>query len=248
MGGLLPLAAVVKGLEIEDLNAIVQYLTSQIIKLGVQIRTGHSLDVSLVEKIKPDVVILATGGIPKNPNIPGIDKKIVIKSADLHLKLKIYLRLFGPKTLRWLTKFWMPIGKRVVIIGGEIQGCEVAEFLVKRGRTVTIVDTADGLGKGMVELTRARLFKWFDKKKVNMIANVKYEEITANGLIISYDSGEKRLLEADTIITALPLMPNKGLFTAIQEKVPETYLIGDSREPGLIIDAIAEGFRISNSI
>ena len=41
----------------------------------------------------------------------------------------------------------MPIGKKVVIIGGGIQGCELAEFLVKRNRKVTIVDSAETLGE-----------------------------------------------------------------------------------------------------
>ena len=40
----------------------------------------------------------------------------------------------------------------MVIIGGGKQGCELAEFLVKRGRKVTIVDTADVLGYGILLL------------------------------------------------------------------------------------------------
>ena len=95
------------------------------------------------------MVILATGGIPTVPEIPGINRRNVVSSSDLHRRLKIYLRFLGPRVLRWLTRFWMPIGKKVVIIGGAIQGCELAEFLVKRGRKVTIVDTAETLGDGI---------------------------------------------------------------------------------------------------
>ena len=32
----------------------------------------------------------------------------------------------------------MPMGKNVVVIGGAIQGCELAEFLAKRGRKVSL--------------------------------------------------------------------------------------------------------------
>ena len=56
LGGLLPLAALVKGLEIEDLPAIVRYLKRQITKLGVKTRLGKEVTPSVIEEIKPDVV------------------------------------------------------------------------------------------------------------------------------------------------------------------------------------------------
>jgi len=138
MGGLLPLASMIKGFEIEDLRLLVRYLINQVSKLGVEIRLGKEFTPSTIEKTRPDVVILATGGIPTLPQIPGIHNRNVVSSAVIHKMLKPLLNILGPRTLRWLTKIWMPIGKSVVIIGGAIQGCELAEFLVKRRRHVTI--------------------------------------------------------------------------------------------------------------
>jgi NADPH-dependent 2,4-dienoyl-CoA reductase/sulfur reductase-like enzyme len=86
------------------------------------------------------------------PQIKGIENRKVLGGAKLHHSLKTFSRFFGPHLLRWLTRFWMPVGKKVVIIGGGIQGCELAEFLTWRGRQVTIVDTDDVLGKGMVDV------------------------------------------------------------------------------------------------
>ena len=53
---------------------------------------------------------------------------------------KTGLRFFSPFTLRSLTNYYMPIGQKVVVIGGQIQGIEVAEFFVHRHKDVTIVD------------------------------------------------------------------------------------------------------------
>ena len=147
LGGLLPIAALVKGTEIENLPAIVRYLKRQITGLGVKIELGKEVNLSVIEKIKPDVVILAAGGIPTLPEITGINGPNVITGAALHRQLRSYLRFMRPQTLRWLTRFYLPIGKRVVIIGGAIQGCELGEFLTKRGRKVT-VDTKEALGEG----------------------------------------------------------------------------------------------------
>ena len=134
LGGLIPLAAMVKGLEIEDLPAIIRYLKGQITKLGVTIKLGKEVTSSLIQELKPDVVLVAAGGIPQVPDIPGIDRRNVVKNTDLHRMLEFFIKFFGPKYLRMLTRLWMPLGKKVVIIGGSIQGCELAEFLVKRGR------------------------------------------------------------------------------------------------------------------
>ncbi len=248
LGGLLPMAAMVKGTEIEDLPAIVRYLERQITGLGVKIRLGEKLSPSVIEEIKPDVVIVAAGGVPTVPGIPGIYKRQVISNADLHRKLNFFLRFLRPGALRWLTRFWMPIGKRVVVIGGGIQGCELAEFLTRRGRKVTIVDTADTMGEGMVDALMSHLFMWFQKKAVTMLSGVKYEEITDKGLTIITREGEKQTIETDSIVPILPLLSNTELLNSLEGKVPEIYAVGDCREPLLIVDAIADGARTARDI
>lgn len=143
----------------------------------------------------------------------------------------------------------MPVGKRVVIIGGGIQGCELGEFLSRRNRKVTIVDTADSLGYGMVDVLQAHLFLWFKKRGVNLISGVKeYVEISAKGLTIINKEGQEITIEADSIIPAMPLKPNMELFKSLEGKVQEIYAVGDCKEPLLIADAIGEGSRIARSI
>ena len=248
LGGLLLLAAMVKGSHPEDLPAIVHYLERQLTRLGVKIKRGKEADLSEIEKAKPDVVILATGGTPTLPQISGIERPNVISGAALHGKMKSFLRFFGPHTLRWLSKFSMPIGKRVVIIGGAIQGCELGEFLTKRGRKVTIVEAGDTLGEGMVDVLLGHLMMWFQKKGVTLMTGVKYVEITDRGLTVTTKEGRRKMIEADTIVPALPLRSNTGLLKSLEGRVPEMYAVGDCREPLLIVDAIAEGSRIARTI
>ena len=249
LGGLMPLAAIVKGSHPEDIPTIIRYLENQMTKLGVEVRLGKEADVSTIERIKPDVVFLATGGDSVVPTIPGIDGPNVVSGAALHNQLKFFLRFMGPKALRWLTKFHMPIGKRVVIIGGSIQGCELAEFLTKRGKKVTIVDQAEITGKGLVGIMQEYLFTWFDKKGVIRIGGIKeYVGITGEGLSIINREGEKETLGADTIVPALSLIPNAAMVDKIKNMVPEVYAIGDCQEPSLIVDAIGTGLRTAITV
>ena len=48
--------------------------------------------------------------------------------------------------LRFLSKIWMPISKKIVIIGGDLVGLELAEFLVERGRSVVVLEPGSSLG------------------------------------------------------------------------------------------------------
>jgi 2,4-dienoyl-CoA reductase (NADPH2) len=250
LGGLLPLASLVKGLEVEDLPAIVRYLKTQITRLGCKISLGKEVTPALIEEVKPDVVVLATGGAPAIPDIPGIDLPKVITSTELHRRAKTPLKLFGPRFLRWLTRFYLPVGKRVVVMGGLMEGCETAEFLVKRGRKVTMLETSDRLATGIPEGYIERIIPWLEEKGVVILSGIKYERVTDNGLDIVTADGKIRTIEADNILIAMPPCPNNDLFQALEKKVPEVCVIGSANgeESKLIVDAIAEGRRIGCTI
>jgi 2,4-dienoyl-CoA reductase (NADPH2) len=249
LGGSMVLAAIVKGFDREDILGLVRYLKTQLTKLGVDVRLGKGVNRAVVEEVKPDVLVIAAGGTHDIPQIAGINGRNVVTSQALHQKLKGFLRFFSPRVLRWLTNFWMPIGKKVVIIGGNIQGCQTAELLVRRGRKVTIVDTAKEMGDGLLEVfIKPHLLGWLEAKGVAMMSGVRYEEITDKGLTVTTKEGKKQTFKADTIVTSLPLLPNTGLLKSLEGSAPEVYAIGDGKEPHLIVDAIAAGSRLARAI
>jgi 2,4-dienoyl-CoA reductase (NADPH2) len=248
LGGLMPLAALVKGHEGDFLEEFIRYFQRQLTELNVDVRFGQEADPALVSQLAPDVVVVASGGVLGVPDIPGIDRKIVVSGPKLHSMLKFYLRFFRPKTLGSITRLWMPVGKHVIIIGGGLHGCELAEFLVKRGRKITIVESAETLGEGVPERKKHSLFRWLNKKGVRMIAGVKYQEITDTGIIIETREGERQTLEADTIIPAISLKPDNRLVKSLEGKVPELYAIGDCNQAGVIIDATDAAYRLANTL
>ena len=248
LGGLIPLASMVKELEIDDLLNLVRYFTTEMASEGVNVALGQEVGVKEIAEFKPDALVLAAGAVYNTFDIPGSHRRNVVSSSKLHQQLKFYLRIFGPKTLQKLTKLWMPIGKRVVIVGGAIHGCELAEFLIKRGREVTIVHSDKSLGEGIPFEDLLRFFPWLERKGIPTFIEVKYEEVTEKGLVITTKEGEKKTLEADTVIVTLPFLPNTEVIKRLEGKIPETYTIGSCMQPGLIVNAIADGARIGHQI
>jgi 2,4-dienoyl-CoA reductase (NADPH2) len=249
LGGLLPVASLVKNPELENLQDIINYLSDQINRLGVDLKIGKKFDATTAAKEKPDVIITAVGGRAILPDIPGVEGKNVIGLPQLHEMMKKYLRYLKPGAIRSMTKLWMPIGKKVVIIGGGLHGGELAEFLVKAGREVTMVDRADTLQDARMPMVlRVRLSNWLSRHGVTMLTGVKYEGITAKGLTVTTKEGQQRTIEADTVIPVVPLAPNKELAESLKGKVPEVYAIGNCSQDGLIIDAIADGYRVAREV
>ena len=112
-----------------------------------------------------------------------------------------------------------------------------------------MVESSEVLGDGMVDAMLAYLMIWFKKKGVTLISGVKeFVEITQKGLTIVTAEGRKQTIEADSIVTALPLTPNDELLESLKAEVPEVYAIGDCGKPLLIADAIGTGLRTAREV
>ncbi len=244
LGGLLPLAAMIKGTALFDLLDLVKYLEGQVIKLGVKISLGKEYSPQINKRVNPDTVVVATGGGFDNLKIPGSDRKNVLTSKEFHRRIQLPLKLFGPRFLGALTKIWLPVGKRVVIVGGGIQGCQIAEFLIKRGRRITIAEMSNQVGTGIPELVRPMLLSWLVEKGTTILTGVTYKEINSEGLMVAEKEGRNQTIQADTILMAMPSKPNVDLHEALSLDVPEIYMAGDCKDPRLTMDAIADGYTV----
>ncbi len=246
LGGQVRIARLVKGDSVEDLPGLIRYYENQLRKLGVRLRTGREFRPSLLAKTRPDALILACGGMPAGIDIRGINGRNVLDSLALHRKVKPYLRFISPEMLNALTKYWLPVGKRVVIIGGQIQGCETAEFLVKRGRQVTVIESGDQLGTGIPAIGKTRLLAWLREKGTRFITGAQVDSITHQGVVV-FIGGKKESIPADTVLPIIPFVAG-SVVQQYKEKVAEVYAVGDYREPHLILEAIADGLRTARTI
>ena len=76
----------------------------------------------------------------------------------------------------------------------------------------------------------------------------KYVEITDKGLTVINKEDQRMTIEADSIVTAIPFKPNIEDPIALKGKVLEIYAVGDCNQPQLIVDAIADGYRVARSL
>ncbi len=213
----------------QDYRNLINYLSTQIKKLGVTIEFGKEATPQLIREIKPEVVFVATGSTPIIPEIPGVEKEKVVTAADL---------LLGRKEA----------GQSVVVIGGGLVGCETALYLGQQGKKLTIVEVLHRVMRDMFGTNRIHLLKLLADANVEILTDTKVLEITDEGIAIADKDGRKSTLEADTVVLAVGLKSDGRLFEALKDKVPEAYAIGDCVEPRKVINAIWEGFRTARLI
>ncbi|GAJ14794.1 unnamed protein product [marine sediment metagenome] len=86
------------------------------------------------------------------------------------------------------------------------------------------------------------------EKGVTLIPGVKYNEVTPAGLLVTTKEGERKTIEADTIVLAAGAISDRKLYDEIKGKLPEIHFVGDCAEPRTIREAIADGYRIGLEI
>jgi NADPH-dependent 2,4-dienoyl-CoA reductase/sulfur reductase-like enzyme len=203
------------------LREFITYLQGQLAKLPINILVEHPFSPSLLEKDKPDVVILATGSQPLLPDLPGI------KEAKT---FSVWEALSQPQLL----------GSRILIVGGGGIGAEVADYLSERGQKVTLIEMREGLALDLVVHLQHFLNLRLKSKGVQILTSTKAVRFTPDGLWVEDQQGLKKLTGYDAIVIAMGARPQNELAPILKDKVPEVYIIGDAVKPREVMEAILE--------
>ena len=200
-----------------------RYLETRLNRQGVAIELQRDATVEAIMEEKPDVVVLATGARAALPDIPGLDECTPVTAGAV---------LDGSAKT----------GKRVVVIGGELVGCETAEYLAERGRSVTVTRRGKEMATRVGPSLRQFFLERLQQKGVVLLPGVRYEEARPGALVVGTPDGRMRTLEADTLVLAAGSVPDISLYEGLKGKVAELYIVGDCVEPRALGDAVREGY------
>ncbi|HET8611576.1 MAG TPA: FAD-dependent oxidoreductase, partial [Sphingomonas sp.] len=229
---------------------LLEWLKRQLAASGAEVRLNTLATPDLLRRLKPDAVIVATGARRAMPPIPGADmpnvlsgddmRKLMLGESSPELKRKtgVITRLatrLGAATgltanldiVRKATRRWMPIGHHVVIVGGELVGLELAEFLVERGRTVTVVDEAPRFGAGLTVVRRMRLLDELREHGVAMFPKAAGIRIEAEVVTFADAEGSAQRVRADHVIVAQGATGDETLADALRAEGFTVHAIGD---------------------
>ncbi|WP_311269559.1 FAD-dependent oxidoreductase [Sphingobium sp. WCS2017Hpa-17] len=243
---------------------IVYWLRRQVSEASnIEIRLNTRITPDLLDEIRPDEVVVATGARRQMPPIPGSDRDFVFSGDDMRnlvlgqnleslaektdWKTRLAMKL-GAKTgvtsklgaLRAGSRVWMPIGKRVVIIGGELVGLELAEFLALRGRKVTVLEESSRVGKGLQLVRRFRVVDECHHLGVALNTNISDVAVGDHDVSYANETGQRRTIAADTVIVARGATGDESLADQIRAAGYKVSTVGDCRGVGYIEGAMRD--------
>ncbi len=202
---------------------VVSLDTSEKKAIARNLRTGAQ------ETYPYDKCIIAVGASPVIPDLPGLNLPgvFVMRSPDDAIETRDYIQ-------------WEE-AKRAVVVGGGFIGLEVAENLLERGLSVTVIDMAPQIMPGfdveMADYARRHL----EKRGIRVMTSTKLLEVEGDGKAEGVNT-DKGLLPADLVVLSIGIRPNtqflqdtgiemfKGTILVDEQlatSLPDVYAAGD---------------------
>lgn len=267
LGGTLFFAA----LAYPENGKLMDYLVEQIKQLPIDVKLSTEADAALVALLKPDTIVVATGARRAAPVIKGVEQKHVwsgdelrrlmtgdradeIAKAKLSLAERAMFKAGGmlrvtdsTQALQSLSKLWMPLGKQVVIVGGGLVGLELAEFLLARGRQVTVLEPGNRAGR---ELSIVRRWRVLDAVTSHGTLKLKatVQEITRDAVLWTDADGVAQRASADSVVLAIGAEADDRVATALAASGVPVQRIGDCAGVNYIEGAMHEGNRAGREV
>jgi 2,4-dienoyl-CoA reductase-like NADH-dependent reductase (Old Yellow Enzyme family)/thioredoxin reductase len=205
----------------EDTKKLTEVLIRRVHKRPIKIMMDTEVTSEIVKEISPDVLIAAVGAEPFIPGIPGIKNKNVVVAASMYDE--------------------DAIGKKVVVIGGGLVGCEEGLHLAHLGKDVTILEMLEKAAPEAPYLHWLGLMRELEKS-AKLETRVKCTRITEGGVFAVNEKREERFYEADTILLAVGLRPRTEMVESLRDCAPDCVVIGDCLQPATVMEAIHMGY------
>lgn len=213
----------------EDDIALADWYTNELNRLGVHVHLNTELNEEEIKTMDYDTVILATGSKPKVFSLG--DDSHTYTAEQVLLKQK-------------------DAGKKTVVVGGGLVGCETALWLAQNGIHVTIVETLDkvmAVNGPLCAANKEMLEALLPFNGVEIITGAKVTEFANGEVKVDTKEGSKTIM-SDSVILSVGYKEENTLYNNLQFDIPDLYLLGDAKKVSNIMYAIWDAFEVANHI
>ena len=213
---------------------LTEAIRSMIVKCqlaGVDLRCGVEADEMLLRSLAPDAIILATGSTPLILPIPGLSDCGYVTAQDM---------LDGKAQM----------GKRILVVGGGMVGCEAAEYLAERGHQVAVIEMKDVIAADVTPENRRYMFENFEENHVLLRPGAKVTQFYTDGVDYALADGTAGSLRGyDNIVLAMGSRSNTALKETAEKVAGQVLVIGEAaKAPGNAVLATGDALEAALKI
>ncbi len=180
-----------------DLTGAMVYTEREVIALDPEGKkaVAKNLRTGAEETYEYDACVIATGASPVVPPLPGMSLPgvFVMRTPDDAIEARDYMEKNGVK--------------RAVVAGGGFIGLEVAENLLAKGISVTVIDMADQIMPGFDREMADFAARHLEKKGIRVLTSTRLEGVAGSRRAEGVQT-DRGLLPADLVILSLGIRPN----------------------------------------
>ncbi|WP_380875924.1 hypothetical protein ACFB49_06580 [Sphingomonas sp. DBB INV C78] len=250
---------------------LLDWLIREVEAADIDARLNTEATVETVRALGIDEIVVASGARRDLCRLPGDDLPHVLNGDDLRRLMLGEAPAPGRKKLGWsaraaaklasatgatalpsvvraATKTWMPLGDEIVIVGGDLVGLELAEFLAHRGRRVTIIDEAAKFGRGLQVVRRWRILDELRDAGVNFHPSVRNIQIGKDAVRAESVEGANLEWRADNVLVAKGAGSDDRLAEAFRAGGFTPHIIGDAGGIGFVEGAMRSAATVARTL
>lgn len=203
----------------------VQYLINEMDRLNIDIRLNSEASVGLIKLMKPDVVLLATGGTPRVPDFEGLELPHVSNYRNVKVENSIFT------------------GQKIAVIGSGMVCHSTSRRLSEQENDVTLIEILTESARKISPQTRMKLMEKLKSEGIQVITGHDVSEITAEGVILKEEkTGETKAIEVEQVVIAMGVQAYNPLEEPLRKVMEHIIVIGDAAGHTSLADATKGGF------
>lgn len=214
-----------------QLSSAIRAMIVRCEKAGVDIRLNTEADADTLKELHADAIILATGSTPLILPISGLNESGYVTAQDM---------LLGKAE----------VGKKALVVGGGMVGCEAAEYLAERGHEVAIIEMKDVIAADVVPENRRYMFENFARNHVQLQPGAKVGQFYTDGVDYTMADGTSGSLRGfDSVVLAMGTRKYDPLSEAAASAAKEVVVIGEAlQSPGNAVVVTKDAFEAAKAI